>query len=397
MIKVKSINELNVKGKRVLCRFDFNVPIKDKVIKDDRRLREALPTIKYLIENEARIIMTSHLGRPKGKRVEELTLYPVAIRLGELLNKEVKFVDEIVGSKVKEAVDSLVDGELLLLENNRFHPGEEENDSEFAEELASLAEVYVNDAFGTAHRKHASTYGVAMLIKERAAGFLMIKEIENLSKLKENPPSPFTLVLGGAKLKTKIPVIKDLAPQVDNLLVGGGMAFNFLKMKGISVGDSLLDESLLGDIEILMPVLSDNDVNLILPLDIIITREIKEDAESEVVSVENIPEGWKGVDIGPVTLDEFKRIIMASKTVFWNGPMGVFETPPFDKGTIEIANAIGEATKKGSLTVAGGGDTDKAIEDAKIELTHLSTGGGASLKFLSGEEMPAITILSKGV
>ena len=397
MIKVKSINELNVKGKRVLCRFDFNVPIKDKVIKDDRRLREALPTIKYLIENEARIIMTSHLGRPKGKRVEELTLYPVAIRLGELLNKEVKFVDEIVGSKVKEAVDSLVDGELLLLENNRFHPGEEENDSEFAEELASLAEVYVNDAFGTAHRKHASTYGVAMLIKERAAGFLMIKEIENLSKLKENPPSPFTLVLGGAKLKTKIPVIKDLAPQVDNLLVGGGMAFNFLKMKGISVGDSLLDESLLGDIEILMPVLSDNDVNLILPLDIIITREIKEDAESEVVSVENIPEGWKGVDIGPVTLDEFKRIIMASKTVFWNGPMGVFETPPFDKGTIEIANAVGEATKKGALTVAGGGDTDKAIEDAKIELTHLSTGGGASLKFLSGEEMPAITILSKGV
>lgn len=397
MIEVKSINELNVKGKKVLCRFDFNVPIKEGVIKDDRRLREALPTIKYLIENEARIIMTSHLGRPKGKKVEELTLAPVANRLGELLNKDVKFVDEIVGNKVKEVVDSLVDGELLLLENNRFHPGEEENDSKFAEELASLAEVYVNDAFGTAHRKHASTYGVANLIKERAAGFLMIKEIENLSKLQENPPSPFTLVLGGAKLKTKIPVIKDLAPQVDNLLVGGGMAFNFLKMKGISVGDSLLDESLLEDIENLMPVLSDNDVNLILPLDIVITKEIKEEAESEVVSIENIPEGWKGVDIGPVTLDEFKGIIMDSKTIFWNGPMGVFETYPFDKGTMEVANAIGEATKKGALTVAGGGDTDKAIEDAKIELKHLSTGGGASLKFLSGEEMPAITILGKGV
>ncbi len=397
MINVKSIHELDVKGKKVLCRFDFNVPIKEGVIEDDRRLREALPTIQYLIEKGAKIIMTSHLGRPKGKRTKELTLLPVAKKLSELLGKEVKFVDEVVGDKVTREVEGLGNGELLLLENVRFHPGEEANDPEFAGELASPASIYVNDAFGTAHRKHTSTYGVAKIIKEKAAGFLMEKEIKNLSKLRENPPSPFTLILGGAKLKTKIPVIKDLASLVDNLLVGGGMAFSFLYKKGIDVGDSLLDESLFDDIDNLLPIIRDNDVNLLMPLDVVIAKEIKEGVENKVVSVESIPEGWKGVDIGPVTIEEFKRVIIESKTLFWNGPMGVFEIHPFDKGTREIAISIGEATKNGAITVVGGGDTDKAIEESGVELTHLSTGGGASLKFLSGEEMPAISVLGEGV
>jgi len=396
MTGIPSIHELDVKGKKVLCRFDFNVPLKEDVIEDDRRLKEALPTIRYLMEHEAKIIMTSHLGRPKGKKVAELSLAPVAVRLGELLRCEVKFVDETVGDKVSGVIDNLRNGELLLLENIRFHPEEEANDSDFARELASLCEVYINDAFGTAHRKHASTYGVADLIKEKAAGLLMEKEIENLGRLRERPPSPFTLILGGAKLKTKIPVIKDLAPIIDNLLVGGGMAFSLLHKKGINVGDSMLDESLFSDIENLFPIIIDNDVNLLMPLDVVIAKEIKEDAENKVVPVENIPPGWKGVDIGPLTIEQFKRVILESKTIFWNGPMGVFEIPPFDKGTYEIAITMGKATENGALTVVGGGDTDKAIEDKRVKLVHLSTGGGASLKFLSGDELPAISILKKG-
>ncbi len=393
MINIPSIHDLELEGERVLCRFDFNVPIKDGVIRDDSRLTAALPTIKYLIEKKARIIMLSHLGRPKGERVEELSLFPVAMKLGELLGKEVKFVDGTIGDVVKDAVGRLEEGELLLLENTRFHPEEEENDPDFAWELASIASVYVDDAFGTAHRKHVSTYGVVGFFEKKAAGLLMLREIENLEKLLLDPPSPFTLILGGAKLETKIPVIKNLAPLVDNLLIGGGMAFGFLAKKGIDVGESLVDESLFPDIENIFSVLKQNEVKLILPVDAVITKELKEGAENKIVDIDNIPLEWKGVDIGPKTIEEFNSIIKESNTIFWNGPLGVYEVSPFGKGTYEVATAIGEATKEGVLTVVGGGDTDKVIRDYSIDVVHLSTGGGASLRFLSGEELPAISVL----
>ena len=395
MIPITSVRDIDVRGKRVLCRFDFNVPIKDGIIGDDWRLKAALPTIQYLIGQKARIIMMSHLDRPGGKKVEKLTLAPIAMRLGELLGKEVKFVDEIVGQKVVEAAKDLKEGELLLLENTRFHQEENTNDSEFVGKLASLATVYINDAFGTAHRKHASTYGVAIAMKERAAGLLMLKEVENLSKLLMDPPAPFSLILGGAKLKTKIPVIKNLAHSIDNLIIGGGMAFSFQREKGVPVGDSLVDETLFPDIEALRSILEENNVRLILPLDAVIAEEIGEGVDCEVVDIGSIPSAWKGVDIGPATIEYFTSVIIKSKTVFWNGPMGVFEIPPFDKGTLEIAKAIGKATERGSLTIVGGGDTGKAIKGRHIELSHLSTGGGASLRFLTGEELPAISVLKK--
>lgn len=397
MRDLPSVRDLDVKGKRVLCRFDFNVPLKQGFIEDDRRLKESLPTIRYLKREGAKIIMMSHLGRPGGTKVQELSLAPAAKRLSELLDSEVKFVGEIVGDEIQKISEELKEGELLLLENTRFHPGEKGNDIGFSENLAKLGSVYVNDAFATAHRKHASTYGVATLIKEKAAGFLMLKEIENLSKLLKGPPPPFSIVLGGAKMKTKIPVIKNLAPLMDNLLVGGAMTYNFLNKKGIDVGDSLLEESLLPEIEEVFPILRDNNVNLYLPMDLVITDRIEERAKWKVIPVGDIPCGWKGVDIGPKTIQEFREIILESKTIFWNGPMGVFEISPFDKGTLEIATAMGEATKKGALTIVGGGDTDKVFTGSDIELSHLSTGGGAALLFLSGEELPAISILKEGV
>lgn len=397
MKKVPFIEDFNVKGKKVLCRFDFNVPLSNGKIEDDNRIKAGLPTIRYLIENGATIIMMSHLGRPGGEVVESLSLRPVADKLSELLNKEVKFIGKTVGPEVEEKVETLGSGDLLMLENTRFHPGEKENDKELSEKLSKLGEIYVNDAFATAHRAHSSTYGVAEFMKEKAVGFLMMKEIKQLSRLVEKPETPFTVVLGGLKLKTKIPVIKGLAPIADNILIGGAMSFSFIKVKGGDVGESVLEESLFDKVEEAISVAGQEDDKIYLPDDIVCIddniEQIKSTDEWIISPSFQIPKGKMGVDIGPKTIEKYKKIISTSKTLFWNGPMGVFEVPPFDKGTWEIAKEIGKLTDKGAFTVVGGGDTDKVFEDSDISVSHLSTGGGASLEFVSGKELAIFKVM----
>jgi phosphoglycerate kinase len=396
MKKVPFIKDLNVKDKKVLCRFDFNVPLSDGKIEDDNRIAASLPTIRYLIDNGATVIMMSHLGRPGGQAVEKFSLRPVAKRLSELLGTEVQFTGKTVGPEVEEKVGTLKSGDLLLLENTRFYPEEEKNDAEFSHLLANLGDVYVNDAFATAHRAHASTYGVAEFIHDKAVGFLMMKEIEQLSRLLEKPESPFTVILGGLKLKTKIPVIKGLAPIADNILIGGAMSFSFIKVKGGNVGDSVLEMSLFDKVEEAISVTEEQGKKLHLPDDIIVIDHMEKIESSSPWTVSpafEIPEGKMGVDIGPKTVAKYKEIISNSKTLFWNGPVGVFEVPPFDKGTWEIAREIGALTKKGVFTVVGGGDTDKVFEDSDISVSHLSTGGGASLEFVSGKELAAFKVM----
>lgn len=396
MKKVPFIKDLNVKDRKVLCRFDFNVPLSDGKIEDDNRLKASLPTIRYLLEHGATVIMMSHLGRPGGAPVRKLSLRPVAERLSTLLGKEVQFIDKTVGNEVEEKVKSLNGGSLLLLENTRFYSEEENNDEEFSKLLSNLGDVYINDAFATAHRAHASTYGVAELIKDKAVGFLMMREIEQLSKLLEEPESPFTVVLGGLKLKTKIPVIKGLAHMADDILIGGAMSFSFIHVKGGNVGDSILEESMFDKIEEAISALTQHGKNLHLPDDMVVIdymEKIDGSAPSEVVPASRIPKGKMGVDIGPRTIAKYKEIISESNTLFWNGPVGVFEVPPFDKGTWEIARTIGALTDRGALTVVGGGDTDKVFEDSHISVSHLSTGGGASLEFVSGKELPAFKVM----
>ncbi len=396
MKKVPFIKDLNVKNKKVLCRFDFNVPIADGKIEDDNRIKASLPTIRYLIENGAAVIMMSHLGRPGGEVVEKFSLRPVADRLSELLSAEVGFIGKTVGPEVEEKVRSLKSGDLFLLENTRFIPGEKENDEEFSRLLSNLGDVYINDAFATAHRAHASTYGVAEYIEDKAVGFLMMKEIEQLSKLLEKPESPFTVILGGLKLKTKIPVIKGLAPIADDILIGGAMSFSFIHVEGGSVGDSVIEESLFDKVKEAISVAEQQGKNLYTPQDIVVIdhmEKIDGSAESEVVPASRIPNGKMGVDIGPETISKYKEIISKAKTLFWNGPVGVFEVPPFDKGTWEIAREIGTLTKKGAFTVVGGGDTDKVFENSDISVSHLSTGGGASLEFVSGKELAAFKVM----
>jgi phosphoglycerate kinase len=396
MKQVPFIKDLNVNGKKVLCRFDFNVPISDGKIEDDNRLKASLPTIRYLLEHGATVIMMSHLGRPGGASVKKFSLRPVAERLSALLGKEVQFIEKTVGSEVEEKVKSLNGGSLLLLENTRFYSEEENNDKEFSRLLSNLGDVYINDAFATAHRAHASTYGVAEFIQNKAVGFLMMKEIEQLSKLLEKPEPPFTVVLGGLKLKTKIPVIKGLAPIVDDILIGGAMSFSFIHVKGGNVGDSILEESMFDKVGEAISELKRQGKRLHLPDDMVVidhTEKIDGSAPSEVVPAFEIPNGKMGVDIGPVTVAKYKEIISKSNTLFWNGPVGVFEIPPFDKGTWEIAREIGALTDKGAFTVVGGGDTDKVFEDSDISVSHLSTGGGASLEFVSGKEFPAFKVM----
>jgi 3-phosphoglycerate kinase len=393
MRKVPFIKDLNVKDKKVLCRFDFNVPLKDGKIEDDNRIAAGLPTIRYLIENGATVIMMSHLGRPGGKPVEKFSLRPVASRLSELLGTKVQFIEKTVGKEVEDKVGSLASGDLLLLENTRFLPGEEENDGELSRLLANLGDVYVNDAFATAHRAHSSTYGVAEFMEEKAVGFLMMKEIEQLSRLLEKPESPFTVVLGGLKLKTKIPVIKGLAPIADNILIGGAMSFSFIKVKGGEVGKSVVEESMFDKVEEAISVAGDK---LYLPDDMVVidhTDKIESSADWTVVPASQIPQGKMGVDIGPKSVEKYKNIISHSRTLFWNGPLGVFEVSPFDKATWEVAKEIGQLTKKGAFTVVGGGDTDKVFEDSDISVSHLSTGGGASLQFVSGKELAIFKVM----
>jgi phosphoglycerate kinase len=383
----KTIRDIDVSGKRVLVRCDFNVPLEGGRITDDRRITEAIPTIQYLLDHGAAVVLASHLGRPKGV-TNEFTLAPVAERLHELLGREVKLLTDCVGPEVEAETKELQPGQVVLLENVRFHPEEEKNDPAFAEQLAALADIYVNDAFGTAHRAHASTEGVAHHLPA-VAGFLMEKEINYLGNAIENPKRPFLAILGGAKVKDKIAVIESLLPKVDKLLIGGGMAFTFLKAKGDEIGKSLLDETNLEYAERLVTHESDK---LALPVDVVVTAELSEGAQTDIVPVEEIPADKLGADIGPETIENFAALIRAAGTVVWNGPMGVFEMKPFEAGTRAIAEALTEC--KGT-TIVGGGDSAAAIEKFGLadKVSHVSTGGGASLEFLEGKELPGIAAL----
>jgi len=391
----KTVADVDVKGKRVLIRVDFNVPIENGQITDDRRIRKALPTIKHILEHGGRAILMSHLGRPKGapEDRQKFTLAPVAKRLSELLGQEVKFAPDCVGPEVEQIVNSLKDGEVCLLENLRFHEGESKNDPEFARRLASLADIYVNDAFGTCHRKHASMYGVPEVLGpgRRVCGFLVQKELQFLGEALANPARPFVAVLGGAKVSDKIGVIESLIPKVDDLLIGGAMAYTFFLAEGKNVGESLVELDKVEEAKRLEAEAADK---MHLPVDTVVAPEIKPGAPYEVV-VGDIPDDKQGVDIGPNTRERFAEVIKKAKTIFWNGPMGVFEVPPFDEGTVAIAKAVAEATEAGAVSIVGGGDSAAAVAKAGLEdkITHISTGGGAALEFLEGKPFPAIEIL----
>lgn len=395
-----TIDDLELKGKRVLTRVDFNVPLANGQVTDDTRIRAALPTIKKIIQDGGKLILMSHLGRPKGERKEEFSLKPVARRLSELLGKEVKMAPDCIGEEVTKMVNELQEGEALLLENTRFHKGETSNDPEFAKQLASLGDVYVNDAFGSAHRAHASTHGVTKFIKEAAAGYLLKTEIENLNRLLENPEKPYVVVLGGAKVSDKIKVIHNLITRVNAMLIGGAMAYTFLKAREIEVGDSLVEEDRIATAYNLLQVAKNphpyKKLQFLLPEDHVIAS-VNNESEYKVHKEVSIPRGWKGVDIGPETIARYRELILGAKTVFWNGPMGIFEKDPFAKGTIEIARAVAEATERGAFTVVGGGDSIAAIDKAGVtdKISHVSTGGGASLEYLGGIDLPGITALSK--
>ncbi len=388
----RSVKDLDVEGKRVLVRVDFNVPLDESgKITDDTRIKAAIPTINYLIERGAKVILVSHLGRPKGKVVEKLRLNPVAQRLSELLNRKVIKTDDCIGEEPEKAVSRMKNRNVLLLENVRFHPGETKNDPEFAKALAKLADLYVNDAFGAAHRAHASTVGVAEILPS-AAGFLLEKEITTMGKVIQNPEKPFTVVLGGAKVKDKIGVIENLLEKADNLLIGGGMAFTFLKALGYEVGKSLLEEDKIDMARGFLEKGKKLNTNIVLPRDVVVADRISADAEHKTVDVSQIPNALMGVDIGEKTVEEFVKYINQSKTVLWNGPMGVFEIQAFANGTKQVAEAI---ARSNATTIIGGGDSAAAVEKLGIadQMTHVSTGGGASLMFLEGKELPAIKAL----
>jgi phosphoglycerate kinase len=394
-MKKLSIRDVDVKGKRVLVRVDFNVPLDNaRSITDDTRIQESLPTIRDILDRGGRAILMSHLGRPKD-REPQLSLAPVAQRLAEVIPNPLRFADDCVGPAVAQKAAALRDGEVLLLENLRFHPEEEANDPAFAKELASLADVYVNDAFGTAHRAHASTAGVAEFIQVRAAGFLMEKELRALGDALNNPARPFLAVLGGAKVSGKVDLIKSLLDRVDVLLVGGGMMYTFIRASGLEVGRSIVDEKNLGMCKELLARTRPGRSRLLLPVDTIVAREIDDAAPTREVSIADIPEDWIGVDIGPRTVDLFKAQIATARTVFWNGPMGIFEKPSFAEGTRAIARAIGDATGRGAQTIVGGGDSVAAVNLMGIasRFTHISTGGGASLEFMEGRALPGVEAL----
>lgn len=394
MLNKKTIEDVAVQGKRVLVRCDFNVPMDaDKNITDDIRIRGALPTIKFLVNNGARVILMSHLGRPKGEANKKYSLEPVAKRLAELLGQEVIFAadDIVVGESAKKAVADMKDGEVVLLENVRFRKEEEKNNPEFSKELASLGEIFVNDAFGTAHRAHSSTAGIADYLP-CVSGYLIQKEIEIMGMALHNPSRPFVAILGGAKVSDKIGVITNLLEKVDTLIVGGGMAFTFLKAMGHEIGKSLLEEDKLSLAKELMEKAAAKGVKLLLPVDVVVAAEFKADAAHKVVDVADIPADMMGLDIGPKTVEHFGKVIREAQTVIWNGPMGVFEMPAFAVGTEEVAKAVSES--KGT-TIIGGGDSAAAVEQLGYadKMTHISTGGGASLEFLEGIVLPGIAVI----
>lgn len=394
----KTVKDLNVEGKKVLVRVDFNVPLSkdgNHTISDDTRIKAALPTIDYLLENNAKVILMSHLGRPKGEANPEFSLKPVAEWLENHYGKKFHFLpsDTVVDEKVKEEVEKLENGNLALLENTRYVKGETKNDPEFAKELSSLADLFVNDAFGTSHRAHASNVGVANNL-ESAVGFLIQKEIEIMGKALENPEKPFVSILGGAKVSDKIGVIENLISKVDYILIGGGMAYTFLKAQGKEIGKSLLEEDKMDLSLELIKKAEANNVKILLPKDVVIADEIKEDAETEIVDIDNIPTDKEALDIGPKTAKEYADIIRKAKTVVWNGPMGVFEVKVFANGTNEVAKALADSS---ATTIVGGGDSALAIEEAgyKDKITHVSTGGGASLEFLEGKTLPGIDCIDE--
>lgn len=389
----KMIQDVDVKGKRVLMRVDFNVPMNDQgEITDDKRITAALPSIQYLIEHGAKVILMSHFGRPKGQVVDSLRLDPVAKRLGELLGKAVIKVDDCIGPEVEAKVNEMQDGDVMLLENVRFYPEEEANDPEFAKKLAALGDLYVNDAFGAAHRAHASTEGVAKYLPA-VAGFLMEKELKFLGGAVNDPKRPFVAILGGAKVKDKIAVIESLLNKVDTLIIGGGMAYTFLKAKGYEIGKSLLDEERIDFCREIMQQAEAKGVKLLLPVDVVIANEFAADAEHKVVAADQIPADWEGLDIGPKTVELFSEAVKTAATVVWNGPMGVFEWAAFANGTNQIAKALAESD---AITIIGGGDSAAAVEQANLadKMTHVSTGGGASLEFLEGKELPGVAALN---
>lgn len=387
----KTIEDIDVKGKRVLARCDFNVPLKDGVITNDKRIVASLPTIQYLVEHGAKVILCSHLGRPKGEFKPEFSLKPVAARLSELLGQEVKMAEDVVGDSAKSLAASLKDGEVMLLENVRFHKEETKNVPEFSKALADLAEIFVNDAFGTSHRAHCSTTGVADYLPA-VCGYLIQKELKIMGGALADPKRPFVAILGGAKVSDKIGVITNLLDKVDTLIIGGGMAYTFMKAEGRTIGDSLLEAEKVEDAKLMMQQAKEKGVKLLVPQDNIVADKFAQDANSKDV-VGDIPDGWMGMDIGDATREVFADAVKSAGTVIWNGPMGVFEMDRFAGGTIAVAKAVAES---GAVSIIGGGDSAAAVEQLGFadKMTHISTGGGASLEFLEGKELPGIVALN---
>ena len=394
MLNKKTIEDINVCGKRVLVRCDFNVPLKDGVITDENRLNGAMPTIKYLVDKGAKVILCSHLGKPKGEAKPELSLAPVAKRLSEMLGKEVVFAadENVVGENAKAAVAKMENGDVVLLENTRYRKEETKNEENFSKELASLAEIFVNDAFGTAHRAHCSTVGAGEFLAERACGYLIQKELKFLGEAVANPVRPFTAILGGAKVSDKIAVINELLEKVDNLIIGGGMAYTFLKAQGYEIGTSLVEEDKVEYAKEMMETAKAKGVKLLLPIDNAVADKFA-DVKPVITEDANIPSGYMGLDIGPKTIEEYVNTVNASKTIVWNGPMGVFEFENFANGTLAVAKAMAQLTD--ATTVIGGGDSAAAVNQLGFgdKMTHVSTGGGASLEFLEGKELPGIVAL----
>jgi phosphoglycerate kinase len=391
-----TLEDVDMKGKKVLMRVDFNVPIENGNIGDDNRIVQALPSINYVTENGGRLILMSHLGRPGGEVDTSLSLKPVAEHLQTLVDTKVYFAKDCIGDKATSVIDQAEDGEIVLLENVRFHKGEKANDEEFCKQLAAHGDLFCNDAFGSSHRAHTSVAGVTRYLQPAVSGFLLEKEIKYLNDSVNKPEHPFVAILGGAKVSDKIGVIENLLDKVDTIIVGGGMTYTFYKAKGLPIGDSLVEDDKVDLASELMEKADEKGINFVLPMDSVIAKEFKNDAEHKVVDEDGIEDGWMGVDIGPQSAISFGNIIKNSKTVVWNGPMGVFEMENYAEGTNAVAEALAEATRLGATTIIGGGDSASAIKQAGLEdkVSHVSTGGGASLMFLEGKDLPGVVALT---
>jgi phosphoglycerate kinase len=391
-----TLQDVELNGKNVLMRVDFNVPIEDGKITNDNRIVQALPSINHVTQHDGLLILTSHLGRPGGERKEELSLKPVAEHLRTLVDTQVHFAEDCIGEKAEKVIASAKPGEIVLLENVRFHPEEKKNDEDFSKKLASHGDLFVNDAFGSSHRAHASVAGVTRFLKPAVAGFLVEKEIAYLSEAVENPKKPFVAILGGAKVSDKIGVIENLLDKVDTIIIGGGMTYTFYRAKGLPTGESLLEENKVELAGELLKQAEQKGVKMILPVDSVVAQEFKNDTEFKVVDEDGIEDGWMGLDIGPQSELMFGNTIKNAQTVVWNGPMGVFEMDNFADGTKAVAEALAEATRHGAATIVGGGDSASAIQKAGLEndVSHVSTGGGASLMFLEGKELPGVAALT---